>query len=282
MEINIDWNVPWNSYINYLKIKTMNPTTQLQKELDLRKDIVLSLKKSKGIEGLKAQVILALDFSSSMDLLYRNGHVQELVERLLPLGLAFDSNGEVDFYLFHHNFIKMKENITSTNVNNYINDKVYGKYMMGSTNYAPVIGEILKDFTVSNTHKEVKTRIIKGGFFSRNKTEQYEEIVKSFIPLKEPIYVIFITDGNNDDQYQSREIIKEAAKAGIFIQFVGIGNQSFSFLKELDTMTDRVIDNANFFKVSNLSEKTDQELYDLLLNEFPGFIPEAKAKGLLL
>lgn len=68
-------------------------------QLDLRKQLVLDLKKEKGIDG-KAQVVVAMDYSGSMSQLYRNGAVQLLVERLFPLALGFDDNGTLDFYLF--------------------------------------------------------------------------------------------------------------------------------------------------------------------------------------
>jgi hypothetical protein len=228
----------------------------LMKQLDLRKNIVLDLKKKKGIEGLKAQVVFSLDFSGSMNELYQSGMVQRLVERILPLGLAFDDNAEVDFYLFETGCTKMKENITLSNVAGYIDSKVLGKYNMGGTQYAPVINAIVKEFS---------NKKMFGGYGQ----------------LSLPVYVIMVTDGDNSDKSEAETAIKNAAKAGIFFQFIGIGRSTFPFLEKLDTMSDRVIDNANFFPIDNIESKTDDQLYELLLNEFPGFIPQAKAKGLL-
>jgi hypothetical protein len=240
-------------------------TTQtLESRIDIRKKIVLDLKKSKGLENQKAQVILALDFSGSMDHLYRTGKVQELVERMLPLGLAFDDNGEVDFYLFESGVKKLPENITLANVNGYINNKVMGKYSMGGTNYAPVINAIVKDFANAQS----------GGFLSFGKGKTYPT-------LDNPVYVIFVTDGENSDKREAEEAIIEASKSGIFFQFVGIGNAGFYFLDKLDNLSGRNIDNANFFKVPDLSTKSDDDLYSLLLNEFPSFINEARNKRLI-
>lgn len=231
--------------------------------LDLRKNKVLDLKKSKGLENQKAAVVLALDFSGSMSSLYSSGKVQELVERILPLGLAFDDNGEVDFYLFHDGCMKVKENITMQNVFGYINNKVIGKYNMGGTNYAPVINAIVKEFGNSQS----------GGFLGFGK--------KSGGPLQYPVYVMFVTDGENYDKAEAEAAVREASKHGIFFQFIGIGSEQFNFLQKLDNMSGRFLDNANFFKVQDLSRKTDDELYGLLLNEFPGWIPQAKSKGLI-
>ncbi|MBH8575108.1 VWA domain-containing protein [Nostocaceae cyanobacterium CENA369] len=46
-------------------------------------------------------------------------------------------------------------------------------------------------------------------------------------------------------------------------------------------MNGRIIDNANFFHVDDLIKITDEQLYERLLNEFPAWIREARAKGIL-
>lgn len=229
--------------------------------LDLRKQIVLDLKKRNGLNDQKATIVFALDYSGSMGSLYRNGKVQELAERILPLGLAFDDNGEVDFYIFDDGFHKIKENLTMRNYRGYINDKILTKYQMGGTDYAPVIKDIVKNF--GNTTS--------GGFFSKSVTK----------PLDYPVYVIFVTDGQTSNASEVESAIKEASKHGIFFQFIGIGDASFAFLEKLDMMSGRFIDNANFFKVRDLSTKSDDELYGLLLTEFPSYISQARQKGLI-
>lgn len=237
----------------------MSEVLDLTKKLDLRKQKVLDLKKSIGLENQKAQVVLALDYSGSMSNLYTTGQVQDLVERILPLGMAFDDNGEVDFYIFQNSHTKLPENLTVANVPGYINAKVYKKFPMGGTSYAPIIKAITKDFAK------------KGGFLG---TGGYKK-------MDLPVYVIFVTDGENDDKIEAEAAITESSKAGIFFQFVGIGSENFRFLKKLDSMPGRNIDNANFFSVKDLAGKTDDELYGLLLVEFPSYVREAKSKGLI-
>lgn len=237
-------------------------SVQTVDKLDMRKEIVLDMKKKLNLEGVKAQVILCMDFSGSMDHLYRGGQVQELAERLLPLGLAFDDNGEVDFYLFHDGVIKIPETLKRSNYQGYINSKILGKYSMGGTNYAPIINTIVEDY--AGTAK-------RQGLFGKKVQEE-----KKF---SLPVYVIFITDGANGDRSAAEEAIKNASRFGIFFQFVGIGGAQFPFLEKLDTLSGRVLDNANFFKVDDLSRKSDEDLYQLLLTEFPGWIPQARAKN---
>lgn len=223
-------------------------------KLTERKNAILDLKKQKGIEGQKAQVVLCLDYSGSMGSLYANGMVQDTVERILPLGLAFDDNNEVDFYLFEDGVIKLPENITLKNLDDYINKKVLGKYQMGGTNYAPAINKIVKDFA---------NKGLLGG------AKQMDM----------PVYVIFMTDGENFDRREAEKALINASEHGIFFQFVGIGGATFDFLTKLDTLTGRVIDNANFFKAPNLQRTSDDELYNLLMAEFPEWIKLARNHG---
>jgi len=228
-------------------------------KIEERKQSVINLKKNKGIETQKAQVVLCLDYSGSMDGLYRSGVVQETLERVLPLGLAFDDNGEVDFYLFESGIRKMPSNITLGNIDGYINEKVMNKYSMGGTNYAPAINAIVNEFAETT----------KSGFFGSSKPKQ----------LDLPVYVIFITDGENYDERDAERAMIEASKHGIFFQFIGIGNSSFPFLEKLDDMPGRVIDNADFFTVRDLKNTSDDDLYKKMMTEFPEWIRMSRQAG---
>lgn len=231
-------------------------------KIDLRKKSVINLKKISGL-GVEsnAQVFLALDYSYSMSPLYQNGTVQDVVEKILPFGLAFDDNGEVDFHLFEDGQKKLPQNITLNNIENYISRLVIGKYEMGGTNYAPVLKAIYNEC--------VKTT--KGGFFSKAKIEK----------MKVPVYVIFITDGNNSDKFETEEIIRKMSHSGIFIQFIGIGSERFEFLSKLDDLSGRKIDNVNFLKINNISTISDDELYNGLMSEYPNWVKLAKKEGLI-
>ena len=62
---------------------------------------------------------------------------------------------------------------------------------------------------------------------------------------------------------------------------VGIGNEQFIFLKALDELPGRVVDNANFFEVKQINTISDEQLYNQLLQEFPSWISKAKNLGIL-
>lgn len=232
-------------------------------KINLQKEQVIDLKKKAGIGSRsQAQVVLALDFSGSMSSLYNNGTVQKTVERILPFGLAFDDNGEVDTYLFENRYNKVKQSVTLENAENYVNDKILGKYEMGGTNYAPVLNAIYDDFKPSKS----------GGLFGLGGTEQ---------PMEYPVYIIFITDGDNFDKPETESVIKKMSEKGFFIQFIGIGNAGFSFLEKLDDMGGRKLDNVNFFNVNNLNSFSDEALYQGLMSEYPEWYKQARNLNLI-
>lgn len=241
--------------------------------IDLRKKTVIDLKKSMGIEGQVAQVSLCMDFSGSMYPLYQNGTVQKLVERILPIGLAFDDNGEIDFYKFENGCKKISTNVTLNNYVGYV-DKYVNKGNMGGTSYTPIIKSVMSDLGV-DIDSEIGGKSFMSGLFGKKKTALEPKL------FKHPAYVIVITDGENDDHSLAEQAIIKASHYGAFFQFVGIGNETFKFLKKLDNLSGRLIDNANFFSVPNVDSLSDDQLYRQLLNEFPDWLKQAKIKNLI-
>ncbi len=229
------------------------------KKFDLRKEIVFNLSKNAGIANQKAQVILCMDISGSMGDLYRSGFVQEVIERIVPVAMQFDDNGELDLYMFETNCKKHPTNVTLNNIDGFVDREILGKYNFGGTNYSPPIKMIQADCTQAK----------KGLFGSKP------------VSMQNPAYVIFITDGENSDHREAEAAIKEISKFGVFFQFVGIGSASFSFLQRLDTMSGRFIDNANFFQVKDLKSMTDEDLYGKLLAEYPTWLKEARSRDLI-
>lgn len=215
------------------------PTIDLAKKKEEVHTICLS---KQPLNGLKAQVGLVLDYSGSMDNLYYNGTVQSVIENALPLAMEFDDNGTMEVWIFENGYHRLPD-ITLANCGDYVNREILGKYDMGGTYYAPVMNDVI------NVYKKSKL----------------------------PSYVLFITDGDNSDQAKTVPVIVEAAKLPIFWQFVGVGHARFSFLEKLDDLTERYVDNADFFEVKNASDIT----YKQLLDEFPGWLQNEKVKAML-
>jgi uncharacterized protein with von Willebrand factor type A (vWA) domain len=216
---------------------------------DLRKKEVEEVAQSKGLGDEVSRVALVIDSSGSMGTLYKNGTVQKVIERILPIAAKFDDNHELDCWIFGDKFCRLP-NVTEGNYVTYV-DKILLTYNAGGgTAYAPVLYDV----------------------FQRYVSQE---------PVDYPSYVIFITDGENSDKSLAETALKELSKYNLFFQFVGIGSENFAFLKALDTMQGRMIDNANFFALNDLNKITDKELYDRLFQEYPLWIAEARRLKLI-
>ncbi|MBC8014320.1 MAG: VWA domain-containing protein [Sporomusaceae bacterium] len=248
---------------------------QAPKILNLAKKAKISLEKA-GMQNHDARVALCLDISGSMYNLYKSGKMQEFAERILALGTRFDDDGAIDVFLFgkeaHH-----AEELTVTNFSGFVN-RLTKKYPLeGGTYY----GKVMK--------------IIREYYFGEAASR------KTPLPKSLPTYVMFVTDGSTFDAEATRCHIQDSSYEPIFWQFMAIGeskkdikkrgiggwlqsitSSDFAFLEELDQMQGRFLDNANFFSVVDPAQVTDEELYDLLLEEYPDWIKQAVQKGLIL
>lgn len=205
-----------------------------------------------GLDRQKAQVAVALDISGSMADLFYKGIVQQVLERVLALSIKFDDNGAVDVFLFGAHDHAVGE-LREADFFGYVERVIRAKYPLeGMTRYAGVIRRI---------------------------TEHYFPGGRPNTP--DPAYILFITDGDNNDPQEAEQAIIAASNKPIFWQFVGLGNSDFAFLQKLDTMPGRHIDNANFFKIDNIGTMDDAELYRRLLAEFPSWLELAKRHGVL-
>lgn len=221
-------------------------------QLNLKKDIMQSLCLEKNVNNLTARVAVVMDFSGSMEILYRNGTVQAILDRLLPVAMQFDDNGEMEVWLFSNNCVRMPD-ISLNNYYDYLqNEGVMRKYRMSGTQYAPVINDVVNKYTVEDTSQL-------------------------------PTLVLFITDGDNSnsDKPRATQAIINSSKHPIFWQFVGIGDASFEYLEELDEMGGRYVDNANFFSINDLMSIDDNVLYNRLLDEYPHWISKVKDLGMI-
>lgn len=163
--------------------------------------VLINMSKDNKIDMTKhvARVALAMDYSGSMSNLFRNGSVQETVSRLLPIALRFDDNGELESWLFSNGSERLAA-VTKDNYSTYVR-KVMNKanMSMGGTNYAPVLKEMVSYY-------------------------------KDIEPSEVPAFIIFITDGENWDTNETNKIVKELSNYNMFVQFIGIGDESFNYL----------------------------------------------------
>ena len=224
------------------------------KSIDLRKNVIDLSKKAKielekkGLRGIKSQVVLVLDISKSMNRLFKEGVIQELVKRILGLALNFDDDGSIDLMLFGTRAYQLPS-VSLDDLDGYVDREIMANYrIIEATKYATALN-LIKDKYKGNQD--------------------------------DPVFVIFITDGNNSDKKESTELITKLSKESIFIQFVGIGKETFPYLKKLDELPNRFLDNAGFMHVNDISSIDDSSLYGRLLNEYPEWLKEAGLKGIL-
>ena len=238
------------------KISLSKDKVNLEKHVVNLSKCIVDLGKKSGVAlgSTKARVVVVLDYSGSMSRLYLQGTVQHTINRLVPLGLTFDDNGSIDIYLFQNDFIKLTD-LTLSNYENYVRDIILTSgYRMGGTSYAPVLRAIIEG--------KICQRIGFLGFNTEIKTEN------AIVNDKETTFILFITDGENCDREETNRIIKKSSDMNVFIQFIGIGNEKFKYLKSLDEMSGRIRDNTGFAKMEDLDKADDKELYTNVLDQF--------------
>jgi hypothetical protein len=185
-----------------------------------------------------ARVAVVMDYSGSMSNMFRNGSVQDVITRLLPIALKFDDNGELESWLFSEGYERL-EPVTASNYERYVKNIMMNASMyMGGTNYAPALKDIVRYY-------------------------------KDKHPSTIPAFVMFITDGDNWDETATNAIIRELSNYNMFVQFVGIGNGSdFNYLRELDNLSGRKHDNTGFIAVRDMNKMNDQQLYTEMLRQY--------------
>ncbi|MDP2829803.1 MAG: VWA domain-containing protein [Sulfuricellaceae bacterium] len=239
--------------------------------VSLVKKVGISLEKA-GLTEHRARVALCLDISGSMASLYSSGQMSAFTDRIFALAARFDDDGQLDVFLFG-NKVHQPEPMSLAGSSGYL-DRLMKQYRLeGGTHYGLAI-EAIRKYYYPNSR------------------------AKSGIPVQDklPVYVMFVTDGQTFDEDKTIKEIREASFEPIFWKFMGIGKSNkgikkgflarlgqtdFSFLEKLDDLQGRYIDNADFFSVERPDQQTDESLYDLLLNEYKGWIQTAHQKNLL-
>lgn len=238
-----------------LESKKISLTKRIEKDaphlINLAKTLTVSLEK-KNLLDTVAKVALVLDASGSMYGQYSNGAVQLVVDRIVPLAVHFDDDGDLETWTFA-NKSKNLTSVTLKNVKNYVS-REWGGWEKWMAN-------------------------LEAGY--NNEPVVMREIVKTYKKSKLPAYVIFISDGGVGYDYEIEKILVEASKYPIFWQFVGLGGSNYGILERFDTMKGRFIDNCNFFALDDIRNISDEKLYERLLNEFPDWLKSARDKRLI-
>lgn len=238
--------------------------------LSLAKQAQLSLAK-RDFTGQTAKVALVIDYSGSMRNEYRNGTVQRLAEKTLAFGTQFDDDGSIDIFSFDTQADYLGELDLGTYQGGI--DRLTSGRRMGTTDYAKAIRAVLAHYGYSNVGPTEEKR----GLFGIGKKAATTGGLTT--PASEPVYVLFLTDGAPDDPRAAQEALRDASYAPIFWQFLSIGPAEIPFLKKLDDMDGRFIDNADYKPVGDVDRIGDAEMFDLLLDEYPDWVKEQRRRG---
>lgn len=245
---------------------------QDQLKLNLKK-VAIDVETNKPV----LRVGCALDISGSMGSLYRNGVVSDFVGKLLPFGILFDDNQQIDMWAFNHSYQELPP-ATEAVYDNYVGKAMRGISISGGTSYAPVMEAIYEEYFGGQKMKtvsrqiEVTEEVPAKGFLAKltGKKETrvitktiYEQVPDSAGAVDTtPAMILFQTDGENTDTYAVRNLLRSHVNTPVYWFMVGVGNDSsFSFLKEIADE----FPNVDFISVSDMA-LTDSELYDKLLS----------------
>ncbi|MDZ5603646.1 VWA domain-containing protein [Pseudomonas sp. RP23018S] len=238
---------------------TLTATVSLEKKvaaaapalISLAKKAQISLEKN-NLTQVRAKVAVVLDASGSMNGQYSKGRVQEVLNRLIPLAVAFDDDGDLDVFAFGAKPVQLSA-ATLHNYQDYIATDQDGwrKWSVGArVNDEPKAMRLVMDY--------------------------YRQAGD-----KTPVYILFVSDGGVHENRAITRLMLEASSQPFFWQFVGLGGSSYGILEKLDDMDGRVVDNCSFFAVDDLHDLSEEELYDRLMEEFPSWLREAKAQGII-
>ncbi|KQM68037.1 hypothetical protein ASE75_04060 [Sphingomonas sp. Leaf17] len=230
--------------------------------VDLTKTAAVSLAKT-GADTRAAKFWLVLDVSGSMRGLFRSGAVDRLIQRCMAYALNLDDDGDISCVLFD-NAARMIAPITAATYAGTAAEVMARRDIWGSTDYGRAMRLVRETAAVDADFGTV------------------------------PVYVMVVTDGGTENRPLAERQIQEAAAEGIFWKFMAIGPmpkgvapkgralpRGFDFLAYLDDMPGRVVDNADFFAVTDPDDPSDEAFFDLMANEYAAWIAAATKAGVL-
>ena len=235
----------------------------------------VSLSKKKiNIGNTTFRVACALDISGSMNSLYRNGTMSEFVGKLLPFGMVFDDNQEIDMFAFNHGTQEIPA-ATADVYDDYVGKCMRGVSISGGTAFAPIIEEITAEYFDDIVTTQTTERP-KSGFL--NKLFGKKEVETAYIhsPNTEgvPAIVFFQTDGESSSTREDMKAMQKAAQYPIYWVMVGVGSTRFPQLEYMKN----TFDNVSLITVDSLS-LSDEDLYDKLLSDgLDSFIKKYEVK----
>lgn len=217
------------------------------------------------LTGVSARVALVPDFSGSAAPLYSRGVMQSAAEKALAVASQFDDDGTIEVFPFHHD-ARYAGDLT---LENYLGgiDRLTAGHRMGGTDYARAIAFV-------TNHYFGPSKAARRGLFARKAQPAASS---------ELVYVIFLTDGETENEAAALAAARASSEHPIFFQTIGMGNpDNFEFIADKLNNHGGRVDNFGFFTHPDISKMPDMALLDGLLNEFPRALAAMRAAGTLV
>ena len=208
----------------------------------------------------------ALDVSGSAQHLYNRGVMQHTIDRLVPVAMRFDDNGEMDVWSFDSGFNQLatvsKMDYEDFIVREVLNRSDISKW--GGTNYSGVMNDMASFYFGGGKAAKAAAAVgglmgKLGGLFGSRPAPAAAPAAVSNVPAM----ALLVTDGANQDRAASAKVLRDARSLPIYWQLIGVGDpREFAFLQE---MADE-LPNVGFVHLTNLN-LTDEQLYEALLSD---------------
>ena len=261
----------------------------LTKRAEVAQESIVNLMKevqAKGVDPgeVEAQVVLAIDYSLSMDWLYKKNVVQDLAERGVALSIAgLDDDGNIQVVMFHHDAFD-PFTVDGTNYQGVIKLWMSG-HDPNATVAAPTPAAPVKKKRLFGRSASIQAAVQPrrmGGTDYLPAIDRVVRMVKEDLNPALPTLVLFFTDGTTGNQEAIQKRLIALSGEPIFWQFIGLGYMPM-FIKDLDVMGGRKADNVGVFEVpADASSMPDPEFFEKVTHDYiVKWTPEARAKGIV-
>jgi hypothetical protein len=208
----------------------------------------------------------AFDVSGSAKWLYVKGIMQATVDRLIPVAMKFDDNGEMDVWAFDDEFAQLPT-VGKMDYEDYIQRAIMnntGLRKWNTTKYGGVWKSMI-DFYFPGSGGNAGAASgggFLGGLFGGKKAAPAPAAAPAASGAV-PAMILFITDGANADRSYAEQVLRAAQNQAVYFQMIGVGDPSeFDFIKK---MADD-LPNVGFVHLASL-DISDEQLYDALLTD---------------
>lgn len=255
-----------------------------ENRIDLKKKVGIVLEKRK-LFNLMVKVGAAFDVSGSTQGLFTNGTMQRALTRVFAIADKVDDNHTLDTWIFSTGTVEMpgidpdnyetyaQDVIVDANVNDDDLQKAINSVLWGGTRFSPFMSKIVDFYNPAPQVQEVSRVVEPTSMFGKVKAlfGAKPKVETEFVPVPKaadaepelPAFVIPFTDGENGDELATEQLLQKTADKGIYWQFVGVGRESFPFLKLMASKYAHV----GFIDIKDLDQLSADQLYEALITD---------------